>query len=110
MSLGPSSEGGCPFLNFDDKKLLNCLHDKVRINNTISESLIQVKNKDGPKKACKMYLKALKCLMNQELAQESVDIKDILPIEMELCVLSPLQFYSNASELMSLSCRLLSVK
>ena len=82
-------------MHFDDKRLLNCLHDKVRSNQEVLDSLLQVKNKGSSKDACGRYLKAL----NSLVIQESVDFQEVLQGKAEMCVTSPLQFFSVACQL-----------
>lgn len=88
MSSSPLSDGGCPFLSFDNEKLLSCLHHQVKIDFHRAD-----KNQESAKEVCHSYLKALQ-LINAEKLSSVIDEKDeITSKSNSAAVLSPSQFY-----------------
>ncbi|KAK3912830.1 DNA primase large subunit [Frankliniella fusca] len=97
MSMSPSSDGGCPFASFDNDKLLNCLHQDIKSDKNHLERLFEVKDKESPVEACKLYCKMLHCVVkkNSHLAgTERISGKE----EDTLSALYPSKFYKYISE------------
>uniref|UniRef100_A0A1B6GGZ0 DNA primase large subunit C-terminal domain-containing protein n=1 Tax=Cuerna arida TaxID=1464854 RepID=A0A1B6GGZ0_9HEMI len=58
-NLGPSEEGGCPFLTFDHCKLKNSLDPSVIQNQETFEKIMFLSSQNKPKAACEFYRKTL---------------------------------------------------
>jgi len=55
MILGSNSEGGCPFVHHDEKKLILTLRDDVNQNQEAVHCLLDINKKRGPQAACQKY-------------------------------------------------------
>ncbi|KAJ1524959.1 hypothetical protein ONE63_009814 [Megalurothrips usitatus] len=96
MGLAPSSEGGCPFLDFDKEKLLKCLHDGVKADDSFIDSLIYVKSKHGANEACKLYCTTLCNFIKESKKVECGEqLAEASESKLANKISSPSQFYSN---------------
>ncbi|XP_034256015.1 DNA primase large subunit-like isoform X2 [Thrips palmi] len=88
MSSSPLSDGGCPFLSFDDKKLLNCLHNQIKF-----DVLSTVGNDKSAKEKCHIYLDALKSFYAEKVSSTEGNKEIIASNQNSTPALSPSQFY-----------------
>lgn len=94
MSFSPSSDGGCPFLNFDDEKLKNCLHSQVKFDQLTVKSSIGANTEENAKAACKAYFEELQNLRAKKIATAKEN-EEVVFEKYSTDLFSPLQFYNN---------------
>lgn len=89
MSSSPSSDGGCPFLCFDEEKLLKCLHHQVNLEFSWPKN---AKNEESAKEACHMYLRVLQNDAKGMSSTMGIN-EEMISKQNPIAVLSPSQFY-----------------
>ncbi|XP_026286560.1 DNA primase large subunit-like isoform X1 [Frankliniella occidentalis] len=97
MSLSPSADGGCPFADFDEEKLLNCLHQEIKSEKQSIVLLKEAKNEKGPAEACRLYCQMLHNLANKSSISAPENIVTVQE-DIDLTALHPSKFYKYICE------------